>query len=448
MVYNCFIKCQVCGSITRVRLQVGWQELHPIVIACGKCGTSLQGSVHIRQEAPSLRFDFDNADILNEVQKVDFVVECSGEFPAAKQCDGAEEIDIMTPFIRNQQRMKKDNAYELFCKSVRTLNSTAKKWRDYKRVLDLSQNDNRDYLLQEIRRIFPEDVLPCKNEFETLRAVHMIEILGFISPLRKDIIDDLTLSNSVLKLDYKQISELIRYLNSHEGYSLKELQNLIYKALNEFVDVYPLLIPAFAMQFYEEDSVDFEVEGSTTSSFDSVKQFYLDAYEALGNLLILPVALNNIKYRNNFDSLASIEEKAATLDDFITLSKATRFHYCNEKEIYTDSLKVTVNIKLRNAIGHNDVSYDTIEQRITYIPNPKDRSKKETSFLLEFENEAIHLFQAILAVSEYLYRIKEIDLINQVNIPINPNLPITKPKKIGKNEKCPCGSGLKYKYCH
>ena len=30
MVFNTFIKCQVCGCITRVRLQVGWQEEHPI----------------------------------------------------------------------------------------------------------------------------------------------------------------------------------------------------------------------------------------------------------------------------------------------------------------------------------------------------------------------------------------------------------------------------------
>ena len=50
MVYNTFIKCQVCGSITRVRLQVGWQEEHPIVVACGKCGTSLSGNVKIGQD--------------------------------------------------------------------------------------------------------------------------------------------------------------------------------------------------------------------------------------------------------------------------------------------------------------------------------------------------------------------------------------------------------------
>ena len=46
------------------------------------------------------------------------------------------------------------------------------------------------------------------------------------------------------------------------------------------------------------NSFDFEYEGFTTSSFDSVKQFYLDVYEALGNLMIIPIALNNIKYRN------------------------------------------------------------------------------------------------------------------------------------------------------
>ncbi len=61
MVYNCFIKCQVCGSITRIRLQVGWQKHHPIVIACGKCGISLLGEVYIGQEEPSLHFDFNKS---------------------------------------------------------------------------------------------------------------------------------------------------------------------------------------------------------------------------------------------------------------------------------------------------------------------------------------------------------------------------------------------------
>lgn len=67
--------------------------------------------------------------------------------------------------------------------------------------------------------------------------------------------------------------------------------------------VYQRLIPALALQYCKDNSFDFEHEGSTTSSFDSVKQFYLDVYEALGNLMIIPVALNNIKYRSDINAM-------------------------------------------------------------------------------------------------------------------------------------------------
>ena len=45
-----------------MRLQVGWQEEHPIEVTCGKCGTSLSGKVKIGQDCPDLNFSFDNAD--------------------------------------------------------------------------------------------------------------------------------------------------------------------------------------------------------------------------------------------------------------------------------------------------------------------------------------------------------------------------------------------------
>lgn len=72
MVYNCFIRCHVCGSITRVRLQVGWQEEHPIVVACRKCGISLNGKVKIGQDMPGLEFSFENAEILREDESADY----------------------------------------------------------------------------------------------------------------------------------------------------------------------------------------------------------------------------------------------------------------------------------------------------------------------------------------------------------------------------------------
>ncbi len=166
--------------------------------------------------------------------------------------------------------------------------------------------------------------------------------------------------------------------------------------------------------------VDFEMEGSTTSNFDSVKQFYLDVYEALGNLLIIPVALNNIKYRNSFDTLNRIDNRNNTLTDFIGLTKANRYKYCVDTEIYTEKLNIIVNSKLRNAIGHNDVEYDTASQKITYIPNPRDRSRKEETYLLEFENEAIRLFQGLLVIAEYIYRLRQLELMIDGCVPLRP----------------------------
>lgn len=139
MVFNTFIKCQVCGSITRVRLQVGWQEEHPIVVACGNCGTSLSGSVKIGQDRPGLKFSFDNADEIPDAE-ADYMVECSGEFPTVKQGKAAElEEVVITPFIRYMNRMKTDDSYEQFGKAVSQLNATEKNGRAIKESLTSSE---------------------------------------------------------------------------------------------------------------------------------------------------------------------------------------------------------------------------------------------------------------------------------------------------------------------
>lgn len=360
MVFNTFIKCQVCGCITRVRLQVGWQEEHPIEVACGKCGTSLSGSVKIGQDRPGLSFSFDNADEVQD-ENADYIIECSGEFPTLKQVEAADlERLVITPFIRYMNCMKTNDSYEEFGQDVSKLNATAKKWKSYKRILNLAKN-NSEYLTQEIQKEFFGHFFQCRDESETLRAVHMIEVHGFYSSLRKDILSNLSFSAGILKMDSAQMKDLIDFLNSHDGFHLEELQELIYKVYDEFMVVYQRLIPALAIQYCKDNSFDFEYEGSTTSSFDSVKQFYLDVYEALGNLMIIPVALNNIKYRSDINAMNPIEKNVKSLEDYIKLTKASRYHFCLDSEDYTGFLKILVNAKLRNAIGHNDVEYNSVD---------------------------------------------------------------------------------------
>lgn len=448
MVYNHFIKCQVCGTVTRIRLQVGLLKGHPVVVACCNCGTSMNGYVVINQECPGLRFQFENADEVQDNKDSRYVVECSGEFPTIKpHADSTEGRIALSPFMRYTSIMGHER-YEKFAQSISKLNNFCDRWSQYKRIIDLYNRGNRTYLTAEILKMLPKEHFLCRNEFEISRAVHMIEVLYFIGVLRADIISDLSLSTSVVHLAPEQLRMLISFLNSHDGYSLKQLQSSIYKVYDEFIKTYPFLIPALSLQYCDDGVIDYDAEGSTTSSFDLIKQFSLDAYETLGNLLVVPVALNNINYRNNCNQCAEKDGKTVDLEKYIALSKANRFHYCDETEQYTKELQVILNSKLRNAIGHNDVEYDAITQKITYIPNPKDRTKKETAYLLEFENEAIHLFQAITVISEYLYRLREIEMIENDHVPLPVDQGLTPFKKVGRNEPCPCGSGLKYKKCH
>lgn len=113
MVHNIYIKCQVCGSITRVCLQVGHLCKHPIVITCGKCQTSLLETVYIGQDSLSLEYEFDNADILNGMVNADFIVECSGEFPVKKQnVETVNNIIDLSSYIRNIPKIESNSSLE------------------------------------------------------------------------------------------------------------------------------------------------------------------------------------------------------------------------------------------------------------------------------------------------------------------------------------------------
>lgn len=453
MVHNEFIKCDVCGSITRIRLQVGWLEEHPIAVTCGKCGISLKGKVKIGQDLPELKFEFENAERVNATPTTlpDYVVECSGEFTTIKMCDGWRlQENFITPFIRYQQKMGGFDNYMNFGNSVAALKHTASIWPQYKRVLQLYKNGNREYLKQEIKKLFPEEFIMCRNELEIIRAVRMIEVHGFLAPLKPVILELPQIGSDILKLDKEKVDCLIEYFNTRDGYSLNQMQEQINTLLGEFVVTYPYLIPALSLQFCDEGSVDFEVEGTTTSTYEDVKQFYLDAYETLGNLLIIPATIDNIKNRGDANKFIANDVGIVSLDKFITAKKANRFHLYNKNELYMRTINVKYNQKLRNAIGHNDVEYETPTQKIIYIPDPKKREKKLSEYLLEFEIEALSMFQAILVISEYLYRLRELELLTKGVVPLPVEFPTKerRKKKIYPNEKCPCGSGLKYKKCH
>ena len=60
----------------------------------------------------------------------------------------------------------------------------------------------------------------------------------------------------------------------------------------------------------------------------------------------------------------------------------------------------------------------------------------------------IDVIEGAVEISEYLYRLRELELMYDGKFLIMVQERVKWPKKIGRNELCSCGSGKKYKRCH
>lgn len=102
---NAYIKCNVCGCVTRVKVQAGWLREHPIAIYCGECNILIEGTVFQDPDEGQIGLQFKNATRVSYGEEADYFVESSGEFITFKMVSEDDPramlSSVMTPFIRN-----------------------------------------------------------------------------------------------------------------------------------------------------------------------------------------------------------------------------------------------------------------------------------------------------------------------------------------------------------
>lgn len=85
-------------------------------------------------------------------------------------------------------------------------------------------------------------------------------------------------------------------------------------------------------------------------------------------------------------------------------------------------------------------------------PNPIDEMEEDTVVSLAFDKEKLYK-NMVDAKADWLYGLPMWEEIfdeekrNELYKEAKRMNTIVKPKKIGRNDPCPCGSGKKYKYC-
>lgn len=108
-----------------------------------------------------------------------------------------------------------------------------------------------------------------------------------------------------------------------------------------------------------------------------------------------------------------------------------------------DRYKVSVEVM----VGFLDGINDSLKEA-----NPIETMDENTEVSLAFDKE--RLFKNMVdAKADWLYNLPEWDGIftkeeqHRLYLEQKKSGTIVKPKKIGRNDPCPCGSGKKYKYC-
>ncbi len=144
-----------------------------------------------------------------------------------------------------------------------------------------------------------------------------------------------------------------------------------------------------------------------------------------------------------------------------TLEKLWAEYFEIEKNIYAQLLEnpdeeVTGTVKeLAEKYGQSVMTMtgflDGINDSLK-TPNPIETMDENTAVTLGFDKELLYK-NMVEAGADWLYNLPQWDSIftedkrKELYKEQKKSHTVVKPKKIGRNDPCPCGSGKKYKYC-
>ncbi len=145
-----------------------------------------------------------------------------------------------------------------------------------------------------------------------------------------------------------------------------------------------------------------------------------------------------------------------------SLQKFWNDYFKKEQAIYAELLK-NPNTEVKGTVKELAEKYGVTVMEMTgfldgindslVTANPIETMEEDTVVSLAFNNELLYK-NMVDAKADWLYNLPEWDEIfdaetkKALYLEQKKSNTVVKPKKIGRNDPCPCGSGKKYKQCH
>lgn len=451
--------CPICGKKTYLRIEDGsYLNEYPIRINCINCRTLIKGVYIMDSHSPYRGLHLINADVeecdvdaeKRIIKNADYVAEISGELPCKNVSVFDGKLIYSTPFLRTTQEV------ESVVERKERLSYFAQNMADWKRTkstaFQLLDDGSIEYIATALSNKMGEYHYECDNYLKSLHCLQEV-ILEETKYLFMDPEQDETITELIQVLSGIKVDKLDDFIEQLGG--IQELILAYKKAvgvISGFMNIYPNILPAETYMRYKNKGQD--NIGIATCSFSDIKSFYQDAYEALVSLMHIPVCMDNIINRDDYQKFETTykdlfkKRRFVDLEDdyhkYLILDNGMKLNKLNHNEPLQEIIAIPANKFLRNGIGHNNVEYDGITQRITAYDLKNPSLVKYQGSLMDVAVDCLGLSKSAVILSEIiLFALRRVFRSEGVHSIRHPRF----YKQAQFNDKCPCGSGFKYKKC-
>ena len=466
MVVKIYLKCDICGDITELKYQMGFINHHPIRFKC-KCGVTLNG------ERNGKSIQFKNAKQLSaedvkdlKSNKLSQIIDISPEFLTnpPRSVDSAHDRIFISPFISATIEM--ENYEEYSREFQRILTYKADGLQLVKNCNDLYEAGNKKSLENVVRRDMrmSAQYFPIENDADELRVMLYVNQSQYMNEVGKDhLLQTQDIFSMAMRKHKNQVIGLAMLLDRVGN--LDRWQRDTVKLQQRSMDNIEYLLPVIGISYYKSGKAILKSDRViTTASFEDVKSLYVDLYEHICRTMGLVAGLDNIFTRGDFKILRNDITnifKGRTLEGLITERVHGKIvNYISDQEPCEKLIGKYLDKDVRNGIGH--FSYDAHEVANTYgqiisFIDIKDKTKCTNKTLKEICYYIWQMYKSLAVIYELIYDFKSLILrlkgIKPSSLKIVGNDTELRNRtyinmiKIGPNDICPCGSGIKYKKC-
>ena len=463
MINNDYIACNICNTCINLRIQMDTRNI-PFRFNCPSCEMEISGKILFQP----YKVIVNNAKLVEEPKQImdQYCLELSSFFTILK-LNKREKIDIVGPFLRKMgtYQTSRDLQEDIDSKVFFSKNCQNHKFLERINYYKLFLKRQDEYLFPVLKKEISQyssqtPIRDIKNRFDALCATHQLLFSfsglfnlfgGTVYQLFSDIWTEIRDSKHT-----ENIVEYAEYINPRlDNEEFRGLQ-----LLEEFSNIYDVILPVIQNEDLEVISLNSE-EGLSQDYYDSLKHFYAHSYEWILDNINIVIALNNIFSRGSYHECINGKDYLRDLENI--KSKIRKIDFLEENGRFSPKTESIKN-RIRNAVQHFNTKIDYNEQQVIFIDKYGDREREESISLYEFSKMCSENLFLIIYLFELMYSLRKLFFINRglkttanietekktYEIRADNKFERKKPrinKKIGRNEKCPCGSGRKYKKC-